>query len=81
VCAALRRIGDLAIHIAEIAVRRSPAPAVPENFTDVVAALAAAVSKVTHSANAAIRAGTDPARTFVAKTMTSTPCTAGCSPS
>jgi len=59
-CSALRRIGDLALHIASVAVRRAPAPAVPDSFTPTVKALADSVSRVTHTASAAIRAGAEP---------------------
>jgi len=59
-CSALRRIGDLALHIASVALRREPAPAVPDGFTPTVKALADSVSKVTHTASAAIRAGAEP---------------------
>jgi phosphate transport system protein len=58
--AALRRIGDLAIHIAELVLRRHPEPSVPAGFTPVVTALAEAVSRVTHAAAAAIRQGNEP---------------------
>lgn len=57
---ALRRIGDLALHIASIAVRRAPTPAVPERFTPTVSTLADSVSRVTHTAAAAIRSGDEP---------------------
>jgi len=59
-CSALRRVGDLALHIASIALRRAPAPAVPGSFTPTVKALADSVSRVTHTASAAIRAGAEP---------------------
>jgi phosphate transport system protein len=58
--AALRRMGDLAIHIAEIVVRRSPETPVPTEIRPIVVALAQAVQRVTGLAAEAVREGRDP---------------------
>lgn len=55
---ALHRIGDLAIHIAEIVVRRYPDTAIPKDFRPIVSALADAVAQVTHASCATLQDGT-----------------------
>lgn len=57
---ALSRVGDLAIHIASVALRGTPGPVVPEAFRSTVTALADGVSTVSHSAAKAIRSGEAP---------------------
>lgn len=57
--AALRRMGDLAIHIAEIVVRRSPESPVPPEVRPLVVGLADAVRRVTATASSAVREGRD----------------------